>query len=154
MNRKRILQILGALVVIFLLIQLVPFGHTRTNPPVVSEPNWSSPQARALVKEHCFQCHSNETDWTWYSNIAPGSWLIANDVIEAREQFNFSDWNNNPGELDEMVEEIEEGDMPPIQYWIAHPGSRMNEQQKQELIAALKSSIPSEGVKESDESNE
>ncbi|HMB23412.1 MAG: heme-binding domain-containing protein [Chloroflexota bacterium] len=154
MNRKRVLQILGTLVVIFLLIQLVPFGHTRTNPPVISEPNWSSPQARALVKEHCFQCHSNETDWTWYSNIAPGSWLIANDVIEAREQFNFSDWNNNPGELDEMVEEIEEGGMPPIQYWIVHPSSHMNEQQKQELIAALKSSIPAEGVKESNESNE
>lgn len=151
MTRKRILQILGVLVLVFLLIQLIPFGHTRTNPSVVSEPNWSSPQARALVKEHCFQCHSNETEWTWYSNIAPGSWLIANDVIEGREQFNFSDWNNNPGELDEMVEEIEEGGMPPIQYWIVHPSSRMNDQQKQELIDALKSSIPAEGSKDSDE---
>ena len=56
-----------------------------------------------LVKEHCFQCHSNETHWTWYSNIAPGSWLIAFDVIEGRQKFNFSDWNKNPGELDEMV---------------------------------------------------
>lgn len=151
MTRKRILQILGVLVLVFLLIQLIPFGHTRANPPVVSEPNWSSPQARALVKEHCFQCHSNETEWTWYSNIAPGSWLIANDVIEGREQFNFSDWNNNPGELDEMVEEIEEGGMPPIQYWIFHPGSRMNNQQKQELIDALKSSIPSDGSGKSDD---
>lgn len=151
MTRKRILQILGVLVLVFLLIQLIPFGHTRTNPPVVSEPNWSSPQARALVKEHCFQCHSNETEWTWYSNIAPGSWLIANDVTEARQKFNFSDWKNNPGELDEMVEEIEEGGMPPIQYWIIHPGSRMNDQQKQELIDALKSSIPPDGSGKSDD---
>ncbi|HET9910386.1 MAG TPA: heme-binding domain-containing protein [Anaerolineales bacterium] len=141
MPKKRFFQILSVFVLIFLLIQLIPFGHTRTNPPVVSEPNWSSPQARALVKEHCFQCHSNETEWPWYSNIAPGSWLIAMDVIEGREQFNFSDWNNNPGELDEMSEAIQEGEMPPIQYWIAHPNSRMNAQQKQELIDALKSSI-------------
>ena len=66
MNLKRLVLILiGGAIVLFLLIQLIPFGHNRTNPPVVSEPNWSSPQARALVKEHCFQCHSNETNWTW-----------------------------------------------------------------------------------------
>jgi mono/diheme cytochrome c family protein len=142
MNIKRVIWILiGAAVVLFLLIQLIPFGHTRTNPPVVSEPNWSSPQARALVKEHCFQCHSNETNWTWYANIAPASWLIAMDVIEGRQKFNFSDWQKNPGELDEMVEAIQEGEMPPIQYWIFHPNSKMNNQQKQELIDALRSSL-------------
>lgn len=142
MNIKKIaLFLIGGAVALFLLIQLIPFGHTRTNPPVVSEPNWSSPQARALVKEHCFQCHSNETNWTWYANIAPGSWLIAMDVIEGRNKFNFSDWQKNPGELDEMVEKIQEGEMPPIQYWIFHPNSKMNDQQKQELINALSSSI-------------
>lgn len=146
MNKKRIVRILGLLVLVFLVIQLIPFGHNRTNPPVVSEPNWSSPQARAIVKEHCFQCHSNETEWTWYSNIAPGSWLIAYDVIEGRDKFNFSDWNNNPEDLDEMVEVIQEGEMPPVQYWIVHPSSRMNSQQKQELITALESSIKNKAV--------
>ena len=142
MNIKRlVLVLIGAAIAAFLIIQLIPFGHTRTNPPVVSEPDWSSPQARALVKQHCFQCHSNETNWTWYANIAPGSWLIAMDVIEGRGEFNFSDWQNNPGRLDEMVEKIQEGDMPPIQYWIFHPNSRMDDQQKQELINALESSL-------------
>ena len=141
MLKKRIFQILGVFVLGFLLIQLIPFGHNHTNPPTVAEPKWSSPQARALVKQHCFQCHSNETEWPWYSNIAPGSWLIAFDVIEGRQKFNFSDWNKNPGELDEMVGAIQEGEMPPFQYWITHPNSRMNDQQKQELITALQSSI-------------
>ena len=142
MNRNKLVWILlaGALTV-FVLIQFIPYGHTRTNPPVVSEPKWSSSQARALVKEHCFQCHSNETEWTWYSNIAPGSWLIAWDVIKGRKEFNFSDWQHKPVEVDEMVEQIQKGEMPPIQYWIVHPGSRMNVQQKQELISALESSI-------------
>lgn len=139
--KKWIARLLIAAVVIFVLIQLIPFGRNHTNPAVVSEPNWSSPQARALAKEHCFQCHSNETEWPWYSNIAPGSWLIAMDVIEGRRQFNFSDWKNNPGELDEMVEVIQSGEMPPVQYWIFHPNSRMNDQQKQELIQALESSV-------------
>jgi hypothetical protein len=71
--------------------------------PVVSEPNRSSPQAGALAKEHRIQCHSNETNRTWYAHIAPDSWLIAIDVIEGRNRFNFSDWKNNPDELDEMI---------------------------------------------------
>jgi mono/diheme cytochrome c family protein len=141
-NMKKIVLIVAIVgIVLFGLIQLIPFGHEHTNPAMVSEPAWSSPEARALVKEHCFQCHSNETEWPWYSNIAPASWLIQMDVNEGRDQFNFSDWNNSPGELDEMTEEIQRGSMPPIQYWMFHPNSRMNDQQKQELINALESSI-------------
>ncbi len=142
MNKTRLALILiGGAIGLFLLIQLIPFGHNRTNPPVVSEPKWSDSQARSLVKEHCFQCHSNETQWTWYSNIAPGSWLITFDVIAGRGKFNFSDWNRKPGELDEMIGAVQEGEMPPIQYWIFHPSSKMDTQQKQEVIDALKSSI-------------
>lgn len=140
--KKLIPYLAVAALVVFGLIQLVPFGHDHTNPPTVSEPNWVSPEARALVKEHCFQCHSNETEWPWYSNIAPASWLIAMDVKEGRGEFNFSDWNNHPGEVDEMAEEIESGGMPPVQYWAFHPNSKMNDQQKQALIQALEQSIP------------
>lgn len=139
--KKIILYLAIAAVVVFGLIQLVPFGHDHTNPPTVSEPKWASPEARALVKEHCFQCHSNETAWPWYSNIAPASWLIAMDVKEGRQAFNFSDWQANPGEVDEMVQEIQSGGMPPIQYWLFHPSSKMNDQQKQQLIQALEQSI-------------
>ena len=142
MNKTRpALSLIGGGIVLFVLIQLIPFGHNRTNPPVVAEPGWSNPQARSLVKEHCFQCHSNETHWTWYSNIAPASWLISFDVIAGRGKFNFSDWNRKPGELNEMVGAIQEGEMPPIQYWIFHPSAKMDTQQKQNLIDALQSSI-------------
>jgi mono/diheme cytochrome c family protein len=139
--RKILSVLIGIGILGFALIQLVPFGHEHTNPPTISEPQWSSPEARALVKENCFQCHSNETNWTWYSNIAPASWLIQFDVNEGRDKFNFSDWNNNPMELDELTEAVREGEMPPLQYWIFHPGARLNEEQKQELINALESSI-------------
>lgn len=139
--KKVFLILIGTGILVFVLIQLVPFGHNHTNPATVSEPQWSSPEARALVKTSCFQCHSNETNWTWYSNIAPASWLIQFDVDQARRKFNLSDWNNNPGELDEMIQVIKEGEMPPIQYTLFHPSARLNDTQKQALIDALNSSI-------------
>jgi hypothetical protein len=60
----------------FLVIQLIPYGHDHTNPPVVKEAPWDSPRTRELAVGACFDCHSNETVWPWYSNIAPGSWLL------------------------------------------------------------------------------
>ena len=56
-----------------LVIQLLPYGRDHTNPPVVAEPLWDSPQTRALAKRACFDCHSNETIWPWYTNVAPVS---------------------------------------------------------------------------------
>ena len=139
--KKKILYLIVIGVALLGLIQLVPFGRDHTNPPMVSEPNWNSPQTRQMAKDYCFQCHSNETDWPWYSNIAPASWLIEMDVIGGRSKFNFSDWNNNPGELREIVGAINEGEMPPIQFWIFHPSSRPNAQQKIDFIAGLQATI-------------
>jgi hypothetical protein len=89
--KKIVLYVLLAGIIIFGLIQLLPIGKDHTNPPMVSEPNWDSPATRVAAKEHCFQCHSNETVWPWYSNIAPGSWLSYADVVNGRRHFNFSD---------------------------------------------------------------
>jgi hypothetical protein len=139
--KKKFWSIVIIGLVLLVLIQFVPFGKTYTNPPTVSEPNWNSPQTRQMAKEHCFQCHSNETVWPWYSKIAPASWLIAADVIGGRGKFNFSDWKNNPDELGEMIEVINSGEMPPIQYWIFHPNSRLSDQQKQDFIAGLEATI-------------
>lgn len=139
--KKKILYVLLAGIIVFGLIQLLPIGKDHTNPPTVSEPNWDSSATRDMVKEHCFQCHSNETEWPWYSNIAPASWLIYADVVNARREFNFSDWNAHPGQLNKMIGEINEGGMPPIQYWIFHPNSRLNAAQKQALIAGLTATL-------------
>ena len=124
---------------LFVLIQFVPIN--RNNPPTISEPNWSSPEARTLVLKNCGQCHSNNTEWPWYSYIAPASWLINFDVVRGREEFNFSDWNNSPGYIGDLVEAINEGEMPPIQYTLFHPGAKLDAQEKQALIDALTSSL-------------
>lgn len=139
MKKKTLLYIVIGGLVLFAMIQLIPID--RANQPTTVEPKWSTPEARALVKEHCFQCHSNETEWPWYSYVAPASWLIKWDVVNGRDKFNFSVWDKHPGELDEMIGEIQEGGMPPLQYTLFHPNSKLDAQQKQTLIDALTASF-------------
>jgi mono/diheme cytochrome c family protein len=76
---------LTGLLVLVAAAQLVPYGRDHDNPPVAAEPTWDTPTTRELARRACFDCHSNETQWPWYSNIAPLSWLIQRDVEEGRD---------------------------------------------------------------------
>jgi hypothetical protein len=130
------------LIVLFGAIQLIPVSET--NPPVVSEPNWDSPETRALGQAACFDCHSNETVWPWYSKIAPVSWLTASDVNRGRERLNFSDWGaprRRPLEPREITRSIDGGRMPPWYYVIRHPKAKLSSSEKQALIAGLDATI-------------
>jgi hypothetical protein len=82
-------------------IQLVPYGRDHGNPPVTGEPTWDASETRALVKQACFDCHSNETEWPAYASIAPVSWLVQRDVNEGRAVLNFSEWPRPQQELSE-----------------------------------------------------
>jgi len=139
---KIVLWVVVALIVGFGLIQLIPYGRDHTNPPVTSEPAWDSPQTKALAQKACFDCHSNETVWPWYSGIAPGSWLIYRDVVEGRENMNFSEWPaaGGGGLMAEAAEKVADGEMPPLQYKLAHSGARLSDAEKQQLIAGFKAS--------------
>ncbi|MBE7552383.1 MAG: heme-binding domain-containing protein [Anaerolineales bacterium] len=148
------LALLGILGVIA--IQFVPVK--TTNPPVVSEPQWDSPQTKALVERACYDCHSNETKWTWYSKIAPVSWYVAHDVQEGRDALNFSEWRVSKGEgaegreddegeeFEEITEVISEGEMPPRQYLLMHPEARLTDTEINALIAGLKATFGAEGA--------
>lgn len=140
---KKILRFaILAIVVLLVLIQLVPYGRAHTNPPVVQEPAWDSPTTRALAKRACFDCHSNETAWPWYTNIAPVSWMIQRHVDEGRQKLNFSDWGNSrERELDEIAEVILEGEMPLPNYLPMHPEARLTPAEKQALIDGLNASL-------------
>ncbi|HEX7229427.1 MAG TPA: heme-binding domain-containing protein [Candidatus Binatia bacterium] len=86
-------RLLIGIIVVLLAIQLIPYGHDHTNPPVHAEPAWDNPRTRELAARACFDCHSDQTVWPWYSNIAPISWLIQRDVEKGRSELNFSEWN-------------------------------------------------------------
>ena len=154
--KQIILIILAILVGGFLLIQLVPYGRNHTNPPVVSEPNWDSPETRALAERACFDCHSNETVWPWYSNIAPVSWLVYHDTEEGRQYLNFSEWGSNREgeEGEEMVEQIKKGDMPLPIYLPTHPEARLTPAEKTALINGLLATAGEGETEDHEESRE
>ena len=102
-----------ALVVVFVLIQFVPYGRDHSNPPGGTSIAWDSPRTQALMTEACMDCHSNLTRWPWYSHVAPVSWLVQKDVDEGRDELNLS---LGETEVDEMIETIEDGSMPPWVY--------------------------------------
>lgn len=135
---RRILKI-GVLVVIagLVAIQLVPYGRDHSNPPVTREAPWSSEAARSIAVTSCYDCHSNETTWRWYSNVAPMSWLVQQDVEEGRDQLNFSEWDR-PQERDELTEAVEDGSMPPTKYTLLHPDAKLTAAEKATLLAALR----------------
>lgn len=136
-----------ALVALFVLIQLVPYGRNHDNPPVVKEPNWDSPQTRELAVRACFDCHSNESKWPFYSNIAPVSWFVYDHVEEGRKHLNFSDWNNPhanercEGDREqfelEIAKSIKDGYMPLDEYLLLHPEAQLTGEEKAQLIEGL-----------------
>lgn len=140
--------VLAVIVIGCLLLQILPFGSERSNPPMVAEPDWDSPRTRVLFMRACGDCHSNETVWPWYSNLAPVSWLVAKDVAEGRARFNISTWGIGENEGDEAAEAYQEGDMPPIYFLMMHPEARLAAAEKQELLNGLLATYGGEGGKE------
>jgi len=124
---------------ILLIIQLIPLD--RTNPKVVTQMNWDSPKTEELARAACFDCHSNETTWPWYSKVAPIKLLVWNDVRGGRERLNFSEWNSGGRETDEIAEVINEGEMPPWFYVIMHPKAKLSDSEKQALADGLVKTI-------------
>ena len=148
---KRFFIGLAGLILLGLVIQLIPYGRAHTNPPVTAEPQWDSPQTRTLFMRACGDCHSNETTWPWYSNIAPASWLVQYDVDEGRAAFNVSEWGRGENEADEAAEKVQKGEMPPWQYLILHPEARLSAAEKQALIQGLIATFGGQGGGEASE---
>jgi hypothetical protein len=91
-------------------------------------------------------CHSNETEWPWYANFAPGSWLTTVHVTSARQQFNLSELNNMPSNRKtrlarDMAEAIRNGNMPPIDFLFMHPEAQLTAAEKDQLILGLQNSL-------------
>ena len=139
---KILVWIVGGLAVVFVLLQLVRFivpDFQLDNPPVTQTITWSSPEAEQLFRQTCADCHSNEAVYPWYSYIAPFGWLVAHDVHEGRDELNIS--TSRRFEWDEMVEKIEEGEMPPPIYLPMHPEANLTDAQKETLIAGIRATF-------------
>jgi len=92
-----------------------------------------------MLKSSCYDCHSNETKWPWYSRIAPGSFLITRDVVEGRKHVNFSEFSgmnsfDSSDIADEILDVLEGGDMPLFPYLLLHPGTSLSDSQTETLM--------------------
>lgn len=144
MDIVKTLKIAGGVVVLGSVVMQF-FRPARTNP--ASDPGISfeavvkPPQEVASsLKRACNDCHSNETVWPWYSNIAPVSWLVASDVNEGRAHLNFSNWTQ-PGaegekpDIGDLCSEVQAGKMPLRSYTALHPQAKLSGQEVAALCA-------------------
>ena len=143
--KKKIFVIILLLLVAFGVSQFIPID--RSNPPVEAEIP-APPEVKTVLRSACYDCHSNETTWPWYSHIAPISWLVVHDVHEGRRELNFSTWNRystkqQVEKLKETLEEIEEGEMPPWFYMVVHREIELSGREREILKTwARKSTTP------------
>lgn len=122
---------------------------SKVNPEIITENDFlvsvnASPEISSLIKTSCYDCHSNETTYPWYTNIAPVSWWIKHHINEGREELNFSEWSTfkekrKNHKLEECVEMIEENEMPMSSYTLLHKNAALSEEQKQKLILFFQS---------------
>ncbi len=142
MPRSRCLIVLIAGLLLLCLLVSVPAWLLQTNPPVVQEPPWDSPQTRALAQRACFDCHSDQTSWPWFTKIPPGSWLAALDTVCGRRALNFSEWSARQARrAREVPRQIESGEMPPGTYTLMHPNAVLSPPEQQQLIQGLQASM-------------
>ena len=124
------------LAVAFIAIQFVPYGRDHTNPPVALDAPWPNADAERIARAACYDCHSNETHWPWYSRVAPMSWLVYEDVKAGRDVLNFSEFDRRQDEVDDIEDVIEDGEMPPSNYTMLHPDAKLSEEEERVLIEA------------------
>lgn len=125
------------LAVIFVGIQFV--RPARTNPPIdMAQTIWTHTQmgeAGKIFSRACKDCHSNNTEWPWYSNVAPVSWWVIDHVNHGRSHLNYSEWAKlEPADqiktLQEICDEVTDGNMPLPSYLPMHPNARLSEEDK------------------------
>jgi flagellar biosynthesis/type III secretory pathway M-ring protein FliF/YscJ len=130
-----------ALVCLFVLIQLK--RPARTNPAVDESQALEAhvqmpPQVKDTLNRSCRDCHSNKTEWPWYTNVAPVSWWITDHVDHGRKDMNLSEWgkldkDRQDKKLRQICDEVEDGAMPLSSYLPMHPKANLSEQDKKAL---------------------
>jgi len=137
-TRVRITTIVLGLLII---IQLIPVkkysGEDDPSKDILSVEK-ADDHVKGILKNACYDCHSIKTEYPWYGNIAPVSWWIVHHVNEGREHLDFSSWTDYDAKkrdhkLEELAEEVEEGEMPLGSYMWMHENARLSEEERKAL---------------------
>src|SRR6185436_5204343 len=149
-------KIATGIILILLVIQFIRID--KTNPPLKEEKDLISglnppPGITHILKTSCYDCHSNETAYPWYTNVAPVSWWIKNHINNGREELNFSEWINYTSrkkdhKLEECVEMVEGNEMPLYSYTLLHRNAILNGDQRHALAVWFESQRTYESEKD------
>ena len=125
--------IILSVVVLFVLAHFIPAEKTN---PLVTQDIQTPDDVKTILKKACYDCHSNESVWPWYSNIVPVKMMIAKHVVEGRKHLNFSEWDSyndtkKEHKLEETWEEIEKGAMPLSNYIPLHKEAKLSDEEKE-----------------------
>lgn len=118
-----------------------PFGNLRgSDRGAILNGAHIDPATLGIIQRSCQNCHSERTEWPWYSRVAPGSWLLEQDVSQARSRFNLSHWTEyTPDQQMSILTDIgvaaRAGVMPPSRYTLLHPDARLSSAERQEIYA-------------------
>lgn len=167
MRLRRILAIVGSLLVALLVTASIQAAaKNRSNPPVLAEPQWDSPETRQLAVRACFACHSNQTKWPLYSGLPLVDGLIEKHVIDGRRELNFSEWGTGrEQEGEEAAEKVfepmhyaENDPFPQPPYSWLHPAARLTGSERALLARGLAATLGggegSVGINESNKTGE
>ena len=138
-----------ALLILFLGFILIQFFRIdKTNPPINEGMDFltikKTPETIAnQIRNSCYDCHSNETKYPWYSNIQPFGWFLKNHIEDGRKHLNFSTFatyepKRQAHKLYESFEMVEHGEMPMESYLLMHPEAKLSESQKAEIVNYFK----------------
>jgi hypothetical protein len=135
--RKAIRISLTVFVVVVVLAQAVRIN--MVNPPIEGDVT-ALPPVDTILRRACYDCHSNQTVWPWYSQVAPVSWLLAHDVKEGRRELNFSKWSTYDAKKrtkkrTEIAKEVGKGAMPPWYYVLVHSDAHLADADRETLRA-------------------
>jgi hypothetical protein len=140
---KKVFRILLlVLVAIFIIIQFIPYGKPSNQPLAgkdLFEVTELPQDVGIILKNACYDCHSQKVKFPWYSNVAPVAWLVARDIKEARENLDFSKWRDVSKKdklkaLDKIGEEVSEENMPMKIYTIMHPEARLTKAERDIVV--------------------
>jgi len=139
---KRVKQILLVLLIVFVVIQFMQRARNQSGQVLQTEfsNTYSIPNnVYTLFKNACFDCHSNNTSYPWYSNIQPIGWILAKDIENGKAKVNFSEFGSlssrrQISKLQGVENRIKDGTMPLPEYQFMHPSARLTEEERRLLI--------------------
>lgn len=133
------------LLVAFVGIQFVPTKRNQSN--TVPKSDFMTVEKvpddiQSLVKESCYDCHSNNTDYPWYNKIQPAAWFLEDHITKGKKELNFNDWGNysdrrKNSKLNAMIHEIEDEEMPLSSYTFIHGNAKLSKEESQDLVSYL-----------------